>query len=395
MPMLWSPDKRILFAIETAGEGDGNSVVYYDGVPVWDRFSWEATHAPPPSPLPPQPPRPNPPPPSVPPPPEPPPTEGVFLRRGEVIRVTTDADGPFAPRMMSYWANAWVSGPFAYVFAGSVLSGGPQFFAVDLESGAVSRLGPMVPYGGETEGWEWLPDGRVQLFHGPQLRRVNPFTGADQLVFDVSERFPGHTLWQPHASPSGRTISATLKDPDWQKVATVVWQDGTLHHYPKEGTLDESSLCGDEWVVIKQGDGGEDNCVITIATGEERWIDDHDRAIGHSDCWPPYLVGEADKPDPGGCGVWDLRDLSFRFLFPTLNMGYISAKAGRYLHSDDTHISLLDIQTGERTPILEHGAGVSPGMPNYYDDRVKANLSPCGRIACYMLRGSVYIVGVA
>lgn len=292
---------------------------------------------------------------------------------------------------MAYWANAWRKGQSVYVFAGDPARGGPAFFAVDLDTGIVSPFEARVPYMGETEGWEWTPDGRIQLCEGPRLHRVNPFTGGDTVYLDISGHLPSHTLWQPHTSPSGRTITATVKDQNYQKTATVALRDGVRFNFPAEGTLDESAPCGDEWVVIKQGAGGEDNCIVTLDTGLPLWIPDGERAIGHSDCWPPFVVGEADKPDPGGCGVWDLRTGSFRFLFPTLNMGYISAKAGRYLHSDDQHIALLNIETGERTIVLEHGVTVRPDDPTYYDDRVKASLDWSGGVFTWIDRGALYL----
>lgn len=301
--------------------------------------------------------------------------------------------GPFYKRTMSYWSNAWREGQTVYVFAGDPARGGPAFFEVDLTNDTVKPWDAKVPHMGETEGWEWTADRRIQLAEGPRLHRVNPFTGGDGVLFDIGSRFPGHTLWQPHTSPSGRTVTATVKDPNYQKIATVVFRDGVLTSYAADGTLDESAPCGDEFVVIKQGENGEDNLIVNLDTGAQRWIRDHGRAIGHSDCWPPYLVGEADKPDPGGCGVWDLRDdFSFTFLFPTLNMGYIAAKAGRYLHSDDTHLALLTIETGARTIVLDHGVRVTRGEPNYYDDRVKAALDWSGTVATYMKYGALYLV---
>jgi hypothetical protein len=294
--------------------------------------------------------------------------------------------------MMSDRANAWISGQTAYVFAGSVASGGPQFFGVDLATGAVSHMGQMVPYIGETEFWYWTPDGWVMIGVGSHLHRVNPFTGDDEIVLDISATHPGHTLDQWHSSDNGTTHSATVKDPSYQKVGTVTMHNGKQDYWPKVGVLDESQVRRDgRGVCIKEN--GDDNRYIDLDTRETTWLRDHQRAIGHSDCGPDYVVGEADKPDPGGCVIWyfDRLNSGPTFLFPTLNLGYVSTRGGRCLHSGDTHLSLIDLQTGAATPILEHGAHAG----NDYDLRVKANLDPSGRIATYMLRGSVYLVGVA
>jgi hypothetical protein len=68
-----------------------------------------------------------------------------------------------------------------------------------------------------------------------------------------------------------------------------------------------------------------------------------------------------------------------RTLFTTWNMGYVSLRGGRCLHSDATHLSLVDLESGQRTPLVAHG-----NVGNDYDSRVKANLDPTGRVACYM-----------
>lgn len=314
----------------------------------------------------------------------------VNLGQSRVIPVTTDADGPFAPRMMSDRANAWVSGSHAYVFAGSRATGGPLFFDVDLQGGHVTPLGPMVPYVGETEFWYWTLDGSVMVAEGQRLHRINPFTGADDVVLDISAILPGHTLDQWHSSDDGGTHSATVKDAAYQKVGTITVHNGKLDYWPKVGVLDESQVRRDgKGVLIKEDRGsGDDNRYIEFADRETYWRRDQDRGIGHSDMGPNYVVGEADKPDPGACVIWNLDrpHETPHVLFHTTNMGYISCRGGRCLLSDPTHISLVAMDGSGVTPLIEHGGGSS------YDDRVKANSDPTGRVATFMRNGAVYLL---
>lgn len=379
MPIYYSPDRRVMFALETPGEGDGNSVVYYDGVPVWDRFSWEATHGIPPAP------RPDP----VPVPPHPvPPSVGT----PGPIHVS---NGPFAPRMMSDRANVWVQGHEAYVFAGSRALGGPQFFYVNLNDGSVADLGNAgVPYTGETEGWFWLPDGSLIVLDGPRLRRVNPLVGGDQVVLDISGDRPGHDLWQPHASDDGLTYSATVRQitssGSYPKVGTIIQSPHGQRFIRANGVLDESQVDrSGTYCVIKEDD---DNRIVTVATGAELLLTDGAGALGHSDCDFGYITGEANLPEPGRCVRIELATLARRDLFQTWNMGYVSTRGGRCLHSDDTHLRLIDLSTGQPLPfpwgttLFAHGGGTD------YDDRVKANLDPTGTVACYMIGGAVKLL---
>lgn len=301
------------------------------------------------------------------------------------------AAGPFAPRMMSDRANAWLQGADALLFAGSRATGGPQFFRVRLANGdTVDDLGDAgIPYRGETEGWLWLPDGSLIVLDGPRLRRLRPFTGGtDDIVLDISDMLPGHDLWQPHASDDGQTFSATVRkvvaDGRYPYVGTIIKSSRQGYRFIEaRGVLDESQVDrSGRFVVIKEDD---DNRIVTIDSGDERVIRDSDGALGHSDCGDGFIVGEANLPDPGRCVRVDLQSLQRRDLFFTSNMGYVSVRNGRCLHSSPTHLSLVALDGSGETPILEHGAG------NDYDDRPKANLDPSGRVACYMVGGALHL----
>ena len=295
--------------------------------------------------------------------------------------------GPMQPRMYSYWPNACVIRHRTYVFAGT-LDQESAFYAI-YESGLVQSLGPLLPYKGTTEGWYWDAEGYVYVPDGPRLLRANPFSRlSPDVVVDISVPYPGMRLWQAHTSDDGRVHCATLQRmTDWAKVGTLIVTDRTLYDVPAVGTLDESAVTSDgHWVVIKEDD---DNRIIRVATGAERRITQIDGAVGHSDCGPSYVIGEDDAH--GACVRWDLSGLlapeDRTPLFDTWNMGHVSVRAGRCLLSNDTILGLVHMARGGVTPILEHGATVTD-----YDSQVRANLSPCGTVATYMVAGAVYVL---
>jgi hypothetical protein len=376
MPEIRSDDGRYLLAVQ----GDGNVVVYDRATPVWDRWSYEAGQPQAPAPPPSAADTPAPPIPSI----TSDPVATPSANPGRPIRVTSAADGELVPRMYSYWPNAWVDGNTATVFVGHA-DGRPRFFKVDLGGGGVERLGPRVPYTGTSEGWYWNSGGWVHLCEGPRLRRVHPFSGQDDVLFDISDMLPNCVLWQAHSSDDGEVHSATVQQVSssgaWPKIGTVVCRNGRTQYFAARGSLDESQVTADgSFLVIKEDD---DNRIINLATGEERMLRDGDGAVGHSDCGAGIVVGEANLPEPGACVLWDLRQpLTLdrrRTLFNTWNMGYVALRGERCVHSDATHLSLVDLNTGRRTPVVAHGCNGTD-----YDSRVKANLDPSGRVACYM-----------
>lgn len=306
-------------------------------------------------------------------PPPPPPIPG----RGRVIRVTDERDGDIRPRMYSYWANAFIQDDVAAI----VFCSGPRFFRVSLISGNVERLGPLVNYTGETEGWYWSPTGKLYIPNGAQLHRVDPFNPADdEVVLDISATHPGCDLWQAHSSDDGRVHSATVRrivsDGPYQKFATVAVRNGVTHVIHAVKDLDESQVDrSGEFVLIKEGD---DNRIVNLVSGQDVVLADADGALGHSDCGAGVVVGEDNIR--GACMWMNLRDVNDRRpLFSTWNMGYVSLRAGVCLHSGDAMLDLVALDGSGLTPVLAHG-----NRGTDYDDRVKANLDPTGRVACYM-----------
>jgi hypothetical protein len=300
------------------------------------------------------------------------------IQSGRLIQVT-DEPG-IVNRSYSYWSNAWL-GPddVALVFAPT--NSGPVLYAVDLTDGTSRRIGPLNGYGGTGEGMYWNADGTLAVLDGPRMRRLKPITGASEVLFDISERFPGARLWQAHSSADGQVHSATVQrivsDGAYPKLGTVVWRRGELHWFPSAGALDESQIDkSGEYLLIKEGD---DNLVVMLEQNHAYTIRDDEGALGHSDMGSGFAVGEDNIH--GACVRVDLRTLERRELFSTWNLGEVSIRGNRCLLSDATNrnLALVDLETGDRRVLLEHGMTGSG-----YESQVHGNLSPCGKVAAFV-----------
>lgn len=303
---------------------------------------------------------------------------------GRIYQVTRQDSGGFRNRIYSYWSNAFIDDRHnnAFVFAGHN-DGGPRFYRVGLSNGNVTPLGPVLPYGGETEGWSWDKRGRITLIQGPRLIRVNPFDLNDvEVLFDISGIRPGCDLWQPHSSEDGRVHSATVRrivsDGKYPYVATVFAIDGQLQVVDAIGDLDESHVdAAGEFGIMEES---HDNRIRTLRTGEERWIRDAEGALSHIDCGHGVMVGEDNQA--GGCFEINLHDFSRRLLFPTWNVGHISVRGGTILNSNEHTIQRVR-KFGEGGSTTEHVA--SHGMRGSgYDFQVGGNLDPTGRLVMYL-----------
>lgn len=365
-----------------ADQDDGNFVVYRAATmtPLWDRFSHEASLV--------RDPLPDPVPAVLPVPVGPDPA-------GRLIPVTDASDGAIEPRMYSYWANTWLNpaGDLAHVFWGHA-DGHPRFAVVMLPEGKVQRLGSLLPYTGTSEGWYWDREGWIYLLDGPRLRRCNPFTSEDRGVFDISDTHPGCDLWQAHSSDDGRVHSATVRqvvnDGPYPLIGTVVCRDGQQTYYPADAyALDESQITPDGAYLVIKSSPDDDNLIVTLATGEQRWLQKSEGALGHSDCGPGFMVGADRDHEPRACVRWNLDQPltpEHRVLLTKSgdwsggDLGHVAVRGYRLLVSDSTHICLGDM--GDwfgLVPILVHGM-----VGDDYDHQVKANLDPSGRLATFM-----------
>jgi hypothetical protein len=368
MAELRSDDGRYL----AAQQGDGNFVFYDTSTDPWtvvaDRWSYEAGRVEPE----PAPPRPTP--------------DPEVLPGKQAIRVTGPADGELLNRGYSYWSQVFaLSSSRAIAFCGHA-DGHPRFFDV-YAHGQVQNLGSLVPYTGTGEGWYFDRQGRVYLTDGPRLRRYNITTKQDEVVFDVSESFPGCTIWQTHSSDDGRTHSMTIRRPRGdeaaEKLGTAVYRDGALlvSKEPILGELDESAISGNgRYLIIKEGED-DDNRIIDLEHETEYIMRKAEGALGHSDCGRDWVIGD-DRTQ--GAATWiNLANPDERRVlthFPYWNPGHFSVKAERCLLTHDPYIGWLDVTTGDVQIVQRHGM-VSDGT---YDTQVFASLDPTGRAAAYM-----------
>lgn len=321
------------------------------------------------------------------------PTVPVFPgRTGRTIRVTSEEDGELINRGYSYWSQLWIDANLVLVFCGHA-SGRPRFFQVNLETGEVLRLGPMLDYIGTSEGWYWTPNGRLMIPEGPRLHRVNPFNHQeDDVVLDISDTHPGCRLWQCHSSDDGNAHSGTVEQivesGPYVRLGTVAMRNGALTFFGANGPLDESQISRDgRYLVIKEGD---DNRIINLTDGSERFIPDANGALGHSDNGPAYAVGEDNQI--GACVRVNLENPDDRLvLLRTWNMGHVSVRGGRCVRSGPELLTLVDLNGGGESPLTAHGM-----VPSDYDHQVHGNLDHTGRVACYLSdvagRMDIYLV---
>jgi hypothetical protein len=318
--------------------------------------------------------------------PAPPPPPSAPSTPGRLTKIA----GPFHPRLYSYWANSYVRNGSTFTFAAKLYQQ-PVLYEIHPD-GRVSERDELKGFTSETESWYWDSNGWLYFPDGPFLARMNPFGGGRGTMLEV-----GHgSIWQAHSSADGQVHSATHRDSDGRKIGTVVNYRGTLIPIPAIGDLDESSVDDSgEYVTIKETlPDGLANRVITLASGDEWLIRKSDGALGHSDCGHGFMVGEWSPPqgmsDNGQCVYWDLRTRTRRHLFNTWNLGHVSIRGRRALISNATTLTLdlLDLDSGPGKVIYMHDIDASGN----YDAQVRANLSPCGQRATFMMHGDLHVL---
>lgn len=326
-------------------------------------------------------------------------TSGVILDslKGRLIQITQEPG--ILNRGYSYYSQVWLSDRgVAHCFVG-VADERPKFFSVDLtkDPPTIFPHGPLLDYLGTGEGWYYAADGRIYLLNGPRLRRVQPFTGEDQIVFDIGTdpRFAQCDLWQSHSSDDGQTHSATVRritdSGPYLKLGTIFYRRGAFHLWPPQGELDESQIdaTGDFAVIKETRNEQLTNRIFDFERGVETLITKADGSIGHSDCGAGFLVGEDSQN--GACVRLDMRTLERRPLFRSWNVGHLSVRGNRVLVSDATDLRLLDLGGNPLAGPVPHGM-----TGEGYDHQVFANLDPSGRVAAFVSnrtgRNELYLV---
>lgn len=181
---------------------------------------------------------------------------------------------------------------------------GPSLIAYNKLTDEVVPLGPVFN-SNDSLSWSFA-DGfyfsgtmpfALYVIKGDQLLRYDVISRDYDVVFDAGNKLGnGYTVFQAHSSDDDRVHSATVKNSSNNSVGCVVYREDVnkTDFYPKIGAYDECQVDrSGEWLVIKEnvdGQLGEDNRIINVATGNERVLLDQDGAGGHSDLGHGYMV---------------------------------------------------------------------------------------------------------
>jgi hypothetical protein len=228
----------------------------------------------------------------------------------------------------SYWRNInnHAGSDTMYVFltlSRSNGGGGPTLFTYDKSTRAVTNAGPLFDASAGLswatgEGWYFSATRPHALYlnDGPALKRYDILTRQIETVFDVSQHQSvfgsNRIVWQLHSSSDDRVHSATIKDGgSYAELGCMAYREDTrqVFYFPRLGAYDECQIDkSGRWLVIKEnvdGQAGEDNRIIDLATGAETRLLDQNGAGGHSDNGHGYLVA-ADNWDtrPNAIKVW-------------------------------------------------------------------------------------------
>ena len=313
------------------------------------------------------------------------------------IRLTNASDGEILPVGMAYWANINQHRdlPYLFAFVGTP-AGQPILLHVDKVGGTVTNRGPIGP-GGTGEGWYFsatLPTA-LYLHQGPQMLRCDVETRQAEVVFDISDTYPGCRLWQMHSSDDDQVHSATveqiMESGPYVKIGCVVFRRGERHFFAAQGVLDECQIdATGRYLVIKEEN---DNRIIDLDTGAETVIRNEEGAVGHSDCGLGFITGEDDQHDRWEVVTIGLADMSRRLDFHGSGawgsgMGHVSVRGNTALLSNphrDLGVVPLD---GSLTIRIVAPNLVDPDSGDSdYDKMPKANLDPPGHFACFTANG--------
>lgn len=309
------------------------------------------------------------------------PTNDSALVPGRLTRIP----GPFHPRLYSDKANSWVApdGRSIYTFGGHVERGAELYC---IYKGQLNEVVKPLPLGvGTTENWYWDRNGWLYVPVNNRLHHYDPLGSDSRIAFEV----PSGELWQCHSTDDGTAHSATLRQEGGLPI-TVVSKNGETIFFGALGyTLDESQISRDgSWLMIKETDADKklwNRFIQLVPNGLEYQLPPGE-SIGHSD-WHFNFVYGAD--------AWNGHAVRYNPftreripIFPTWNMGHVSTRSNYVLWSrQETGALWLGIDTLAPNKIFTHGV-----TSDEYDLQVRANLSPCGRVATFTLDNDLCVL---
>jgi hypothetical protein len=202
----------------------------------------------------------------------------------------------------------------------------------------------------------------------------------------------GYKIWQLHCDYSEKIWSMTLKDNNYNIVEWGVYKDEYLKTYDLKGKIpDECQIDkSGKWLLIKEDD---DNRIIYIPTGVERFISNQNGALGHGDCGFEFAMGENDYSQfAGALDIIKFEDGSHINIYSSgiWNMGYVSytnakdANTNTCLMTTPKELILINIDTKIGRVICPNLTDIDsyPGKDKY-PARAKANLCPNGQYAAW------------
>lgn len=334
-----------------AKQDDGNTVVYRNGVAIWDKWSYEAslgisTPSIPntPIPLPSN------------------PSSPLLIERN------------VNPIGMSYWRNINQHRNQSILKVFLSINDEITIFSIDksnLQVLGVRKLG--IHHTGEGCYFSALDPSLLYVTMDSRLLAVNIDTGENKLIW----RSEGNNLWQCHSSYDEKVHSATIKDADYNIIAWGVF-DGAEKHFtigtePDECQIDKSG----KYLLIKENDY---NRIINVEDGIEVLLPRRGR-LGHSDCGFDCALGEVDYR-AGGVDLITLSTQERRELF-TLgiwNLGYVSfALNQEFFLVSASNNQLIKIQMNGNFNVVCDLMTEN----QEYNNRPKANLCPEGEYAVW------------
>lgn len=293
--------------------------------------------------------------------------------------------GPFHPRLYSYWANAVVLDSTTWVFGGHT-GFGPLLYMIQ-PSGNIEPYAWSVP-AGTTEGWYWDREGWIYMPVEHNLLCYNPRTRNSRVVAGLP--YLDHRLIQCHSSDDGQVHSASVQDTNtWNITSWAVLRQDSITPIGFRGRPDECQVdASGQWLLTKELNGDSElfNSIYRIADRAHSELGLKD-AIGHSDMGAGFIVGE--DSNRGAAVQVDLATHERTIIFETWNMGHVSVRGNRALFSrhEKGILELRDLTTRQVLYTFNHGV-----ISNDYDVQVRANLSPCGTRATFTMNGDLYVL---
>lgn len=339
-----------------AKQDDGNTVVYRNGIPVWDKWTYEASHGVS--------------------------TPAPSIPSSLVMNMVAKNINPIG---MSYWRN--INQHKGQDILKLFLSINDEITIFTIEKSTLNVLGEQqigVHHTGEGCHFSAVRSNILYIPTDNNLIAFDINTNQKEIEWAVSGKY----LWQCHTSYDDSMHSATIKDLGYNIIKWAVFGALGYKEYDIKGEPDECQIDkSGKWLTIKEDNY---NRIINIQSGEEKIIQNEAGALGHSDCGFECMLGENDYSDRAGAlDLIDLNSLESRLMYSTgiWNMGYVSftnAKPGPLENQFclvSTSLELIKVKLDGSGTGIKICDNLTESQE--YNNRPKANLCPEGEFAAW------------